>query len=78
MQYLSLGLYDHDEQIMNLDSSSSIQISIIDSNISDIDGTLIVKVQNGQALFDEITFSSSPGMTNISYKLTHQDLTKTY
>ena len=72
----TLGLYDHNEQIMNLDSSSSIQISLINTNNSDIGGTLIVKTTNGQALFDEIAFSSLPGTTNVQYKLDSSGLDK--
>ena len=72
----TLGLYDNDDQIMNLDSSSSIQISLIDRDTSDIDGTLIVKTTNGEALFDEITFSSLPGTTNVQYKLDSLGLNK--
>ena len=73
----TLGLYDHDEQIMNLDSSSQIQIRTINTNNSDLGGTTSVKVNQGEAIFDEVTFISDPGNTNILFDLDSPSIDKT-
>lgn len=76
-QIFSLGLYDHDNQIMNLDSSSQINIRVIDSVNSDLKGTIISTVQNGVALFEEITFIAPPGTSKVNYSVSSVTIDKT-
>lgn len=64
----TLALYDYDEQIMNLDSSSQILIKTLDSE-GELAGTTSVTIKNGEAFLNDVTFIANPGTTNVNYKV---------
>lgn len=76
-QIFSMGLYDHDNQIMNLDSSSQINIKLIDSVNSDLKGTIISSVDSGAAKFEEIIFIAPPGTQKVNYSVSSVSIDKT-
>ena len=63
---LELGLVDHDGQVISTDTSSTIKINTIHSNTS-LDGTLVVAVNHGVAIFDQLTLISKPGSQNVEF-----------
>lgn len=65
---LTFALYDHDSQIVSVDNSSQITISS-NSLSTQVLSTSVVKVDEGEAYFDDIAFVSEPGMQNVSYKI---------
>ena len=69
-QTLYFGLYDYDDQIMELESSNQIVISAVDTQVSSIDGFNAVLLDQGVARFDSVAFISDPGSSNILYKAT--------
>ena len=52
---LTLALLDYNDQVMNLDSSSQINIFTKDSNIATIGGINVVKANKGIAIFNSIS-----------------------
>lgn len=66
---LEFDLVDYDGQVMNLQSSTSVKILILDSYLS-IRGTNMGRVINGQAQIENIIFVGQIGKTNARYSLT--------
>lgn len=64
-----MALYDHDDQIDTLDSASQISIRSISTN-TQVAGSTIVKVTKGVATFDDVIFTATPGLSNVSFELT--------
>ena len=64
----TIALYDHDEQVVVLDSVSQIVISGVNKN-DKVEGANAVKVNEGLAVFNSITFISNPGNTKIPFQL---------
>ncbi|CAI2379456.1 unnamed protein product [Moneuplotes crassus] len=65
---LTFAFYDHDEQILSLDSSSQITISG-NSTGSSVLGVKAVKVTSGEAIFDDLQFISAPGAQTVLYDI---------
>ena len=64
----TIALYDHDEQVVVLDSVSQIVISGVNKN-DKVEGANAVKVNEGIAVFNSIIFISNPGNTKIPFQL---------
>ena len=67
---LSFGLYDFDNQVMVLDNSNQIVISVIDTQTSSVSGTNAGLLRQGIASFQNLIFISTPGSTGILYRAT--------
>ena len=67
---LNFGLYDYDDQIMVLDNSDQLTISAIDTQVSSIAGINVGLLNQGVTSFDTLQFISTPGLTNIHYRIT--------
>ena len=63
---LEFELVDHDGQVISTDNSSTIKINTIHSSTS-LDGTLVVAVNHGVAVFDQLTLISKPGSQNVEF-----------
>ena len=63
---LEFQLVDHDEQAILTDSSSTIKVNTIDNNTS-LNGTLVVVVDHGVAVFDQLIFIAKPGSQNVMF-----------
>jgi hypothetical protein len=65
---LTLGLYDHDDQIMILDSSSPIEIKAIEADTAVL-GTTVYTVNEGVTVIDTLIFEAQPGTAIVNYSL---------
>ena len=65
---LAFELIDHDEQVIVIDSSSTIKINTIDSN-SLLGGILVAAVNQGEAIFDELILVAKPGSDNVQFQI---------
>jgi hypothetical protein len=66
---LSLALYDHDDQIMVLDSTSPIEIKAIEEGTRVL-GTTVNIFHQGVAKIDLLEFEAQPGTAVVNYSLT--------
>ena len=71
--YLKLALVDYDDQIMVLSNSSKISIINTD-NSSSVIGTSEMVTTQGVAQFDNIGFISTPGLTNVMFEASSEDI----
>ena len=65
---LILALYDHDDQIMTLDSSSQIIITGNTTNSTTL-GTNMIKISSGEATFTNLIMFSKPGSQNVKFNV---------
>ncbi|CAI2362327.1 unnamed protein product [Moneuplotes crassus] len=70
---LAFDLVDYDDQIMNLESSTSVKILIEDPGIS-IRGVDFGRLTNGKAELDNVYFIGTAGSSNHTYKLTSKSI----
>ena len=71
--YLKLALVDYDDQIMVLSNSTKISIVNFD-NSSSVIGTSEMVTTQGVAQFDNIGFISTPGLTNVMFESSSEDI----
>ena len=71
--YLKLALVDYDDQIMVLSNSSKISIINTD-NSSSVIGTSEMVTTQGVAQFDNIGFISMPGLKNVMFEASSEDI----
>ena len=71
--YLKLALVDYDDQIMVLSNSTKISIVNIE-NSSSVIGTSEMVTTQGVAQFDNIGFISTPGLTNVMFEASSEDI----
>lgn len=57
---------DYDNQVLSIDSSSTIEIRAVDT-VSKLILESVVKVTNGVAWFENIGFASEPGSKEIEF-----------
>lgn len=67
-QEFTLALYDHDGQLMVLDSASPITITGSDTGSIALETTSL-KVKSGEATFSDIIFKHKPGSTGIRFNV---------
>ncbi|CAI2365451.1 unnamed protein product [Moneuplotes crassus] len=66
---LELGLFDYDNQIMNLDSSTQFLITSSNIDKGTIRGTNLEIINKGIAIFDDLRLISTPGSSFVKYKV---------
>ena len=65
---LEFELVDHDGQVILTNNISTIKINSVTNNTS-LDGTLVVAVQKGVAIFNELILIAKPGSKNVEFQI---------
>lgn len=71
---LKVALFDYDNQIMNLDTSTQFIITSTNTTIGSIGGTNTDVLEKGIATFDNINAVADPGSESVIYSISSKTL----
>ena len=65
---IQIRLLDVDGNLMDKDSSSVVEIQIVEGDTA-LSGTTLIAFVNGEASFNGLVFTAEPGRTNVPFQL---------
>ncbi|CAI2373152.1 unnamed protein product [Moneuplotes crassus] len=71
---LELALYDYNNQVMSLDSTSQFIITAVSESNGTIKGTNTGILNNGTVIFDSIYFIEKPGTSSVKFRVSSKTL----